>query len=227
MQADGVAPLPARAPGAPLPKPTAAELRALRKAAIADGVESAVLAYASSLVREEARDDEDAIRAALGSLDGYALGHGVLRDLGVREAKPKTQRGDPPPKPRQASAPIPMEHAWRIEALVDGAKVQAALERAGLAFTAAVDPASSALVVLEAPYDAAGLAALRSHLEALGALSAVPRRFQAQAIALSVRGLGAEAVRDRLAAQPPEGFTAVATLVDGTPPSVRVRLSPR
>lgn len=227
VQVDGVAPLPPFVPGGPPAKPPdAAALRALRQAALANGVEAAVLAHASDLAREDVREDEAALRAALGKLSDYALGQGVLADLGAREAKPKREAGAPPPKPRRPTDPVPMEHAWRVEALVDGDRVAAALRTAGLALTSGADPGAALEVVLEAPYDAAGVAALRSRLEALGALAVVPRRFEAAQIVLSVRGLPAEVVRARVASQPPAGYAAETSVSEVAPGEVRVRLTP-
>ena len=210
VQAEGVAKLPPRVPGAPAPKPPdAAAFQALRQAAVANGIETAVLTYASQLARADVRSDEAALRTALGAkLAALTLGHGVLADLGAREAKPKRKPGDPPPRPRKPSEPIPMEHAWRIEALVDGAQVRAALEAAGLALVTGADSAAQAELVLSAPYDAAMLAALRARLGALGARSVVPRRYDATGITLSIRGLREELLRDRLATDPPSGYSA-------------------
>ncbi len=227
VQADGVAPLPPFVPGQPPAKaPDAAGLRALRQAAVANGVEAAVLAHAGGLAREDVREDEAALRAALGKLSDYALGQGVLADLGAREAQPKLRPGARPPKPRRPTDPVPMEHAWRVEALVDGDRVAAALRAAGLALTSGADPGAAIEVVLEAPYEAAGLAALRARLEALGALSVVPRRFEAAQIVLSVRGLPADVVRQRVASQPPVGFAAETAVSEAAPGEVRIRLTP-
>jgi hypothetical protein len=227
VQADGVAPLPPFVPGQPPAKaPDAVALRALRQTAVAAGVEAAVLAHASELAREDVREDEAALRAALGKLSDYALGHGVLAEIGAREVEPKRMPGDPPPKPRRPTDPVPMEHAWRVEALVDGDRVAAALRAAGLALTSGEDAGAAIEVVLEAPYDAPGLAALRARLDALGALAVVPRRFEASQIVLSVRGLRAEVVRQRIASQPPAGFSAETTVSEAAPNEVRVRLTP-
>ncbi|HEU4429172.1 MAG TPA: hypothetical protein VFT98_10495 [Myxococcota bacterium] len=227
IQAEGVAKLPPRVPGAPAPKPLdAAAFQALRQSAVADGIENAVLAHARELARLDVRDDEDALRAALGpKLAELALGHGVLADLGPREAKPKQRPGDPPPRPRKAGDPIPMEHAWRVEALVDSPRVRAALEAAGLALVSAADSAAHAELVLEAPYDAAMLAALRAKLTALGARSVVPRRYEAAGVTLSVRGLPDDRLRRRLAAEPPAGYTADVLPREGDFGPTRVRLS--
>lgn len=227
VQADGVAPLPPRVPGARAPQPPdAAALRALRQAAVANGIDQAVLSYAAQLARADVRDDEAALRDALGGgpLAGFTLGHGVIGELGPREAKPKTRPGDPPPKPRAPRDPIPMEHAWRIEAVVDAARVRAAVEAAGLALASGAESAAAAEVVLEAPYDAPMLSALRARLRALGASSAVPRRYQADGVTLSVRGLSAQTVRAGLASDPPPGYAAALTPPDDAAPAVRVRL---
>ncbi len=227
VQADGVAALPARKRGDPAPRPPdAATLRALRQTALTNGIETAVLSYASQLAREETRADEAALRSALGDLAGYTLGHGVLADLGPREVQPKLLPGDPPPHPRLASDPVPMEHAWRIEAIVDAERVLAALQSAGLAFASGEAGGTAFEVVLEAPYDAQGLAALRARLTALGAERVVPRRFSAEAVALSVRGLSAELLLRRLASEPPSGFSAETRASDVEAGAVRVRLTP-
>ncbi|MBM4384115.1 MAG: hypothetical protein FJ091_12205 [Deltaproteobacteria bacterium] len=227
VQADGAFALPPRIPGAPpAPKPDAETLRARRQAAVAKGIENAVLSYAAQFAREDARDDEAALRAALGKLADYTLGHGVLADLGVREPKPKRQPGDPPPKPRKATDPIPLEHAWRVEAVVDAARVQAALAAAGLALVSGADAGATTQVILEAPYDAQALAALRARISAIGAQSAVPRRFEAAEITLFVTGLPADVLARRLASEPPAGFSAEATVPESAPASVRVRLHP-
>lgn len=221
VQADGVAKLPPFVPGAPAPKPPTAEaLRALRQLAVANGVETAVLAQASELAREDVRGNDAALRAALGTLADYTLGHGVLADLGAREAKPKGGGA----APRKPGAAIPMEHAWRVEALVDGARVLEALRAAGLAVTSDADGTAVAEVVLEAPYEAAGYAALRARLAALGALSVVPRRFSAEEVSLVVRGLPPEMLRQRLETQPPTGYQAEASANPELPTEIRVRL---
>jgi hypothetical protein len=222
---EGAAPLPARIPGARPPKPAdAATLRALRQAAVANGVETAVLRYAAGQARVGARDDEAALRAALGNrLADFTLGVGVLGEIGPREAKPKPQAGAAPERPRKPSDPVPMEHAWRIEALVDGARVRAAIEAAGLALVSSADSSARAEVVLEAPYDAPMLAALRARLSALGG-SSTPRRSEASGVTLAVRGLPPALVRERVASEPPAGFSAEVA-PEGDPPSlVRVRL---
>lgn len=227
VQADGAFALPARKPGdPPAPKPDAATLRVQRQAAVAQGIETAVLAYAAQFAREDVREDEAALRAALGALADYTLGHGVIADLGVREPKPKRGPGDRPPKPRRATDPIPLEHAWRIEAVVDGPRVQAALAAAGLALVSSADASASTQVVLEAPYDAQALAALRARITALGARSVVPRRFEAGAISLVVSGLPADLIARQLASEPPGGFRAEAVVPESAPASVRVRLHP-
>jgi hypothetical protein len=227
VQAEGVAALPPRVPGAPAPKPPdAAALQALRQRAVANGIENAVLAHARELARLDVRDDEDALRAALGpKLAELALGHGVLADLGAREAKPKLRPGDPPPRPRKPTDPIPMEHAWRIEALVDSPRVRAALETAGLALVSAADSATQAELLLEAPYDAAMLAALRARLTALGARSVVPRRYEAAGVTLIVRGLPDDRLRRRLAAEPPPGYRAEVLPPEREFAPTRVRLT--
>lgn len=223
VQADGVAKLPPFVLGAPAPKPLTAEaLRALRQLAVGNGVEAAVLAYASEQAREDVRADEAALRAALGSLADYTLGHGVLAEIGPREARPRP--GGPVLTPRRPGAPIPMEHAWRVEALIDGTRVIEALRAAGLAVTSSADGAAVAEVVLEAPYDAAGFAALRARLAALGALSVVPRRFSADAVLLVVRGLPPDMLRQRLETQPPSGFAAETSSSEESPTEIRVRL---
>ena len=79
-------------------------------------------------------------------------------------------------------------------------------------------------VVLGAPYDGAMLAALRARLAALGAKSAIPRRVRAQEVTLSVRGLPAALLRDRLAAEPPPGFRAEVAPADPESSAVHVRL---
>ena len=227
VQAEGGFALPPRIPGdPPAPKPDAAALRAQRQAAVAKGIENAVLAYAAQFAREDVREDEAALRSALGKLTEYALGHGVLADLGVREPKPKVKPGDPPPRPRKATDPIPLEHAWRVEAVVDGARVQAALAAAGLALVSGADAGATTQVVLEAPYDAQAVAALRARIAALGARSVVPRRFEAAEITLVVSGLPAEVIARRLASEPPAGFSAEAIVPETAPASVRVRLHP-
>ena len=226
VQAEGAAALPPFVPGAPPPPPDAGALRALRQAAVTNGVENAVLAHAGSLAREEVRDDPAALRGALGNLAQYTLGHGVLADLGPREAQPDLKPGQPPPRPRKPTDPVPMEHAWRVEALVDGERVLAALRAAGLALTSGGDPGATAELVLEAPYDAAGLAALRARVEALGAASAIPRRFSADEITLSVRGLPPDLLRQRLAAQPPVGFNTQLSGSEESPGQIRIRLIP-
>lgn len=227
VQADGVAPLPPRTPGAARPAPPdAATLRALRQTALADGIDQAVLTYAARLARSEAREDPQALRAALGggSLAAFTLGHGVVADLGAREAKPRLGPGDPAPRPRKAGEPVPMEHAWRVEALVDGARVRAALEAAGLAWVSEADSATLAELVLEAPYDAPMLAALRARLTALGAQSVVPRRFQADGVTLQLRGLPPELVRERLVVEPPAGYAAELTAAEDPLLPMRVRM---
>jgi hypothetical protein len=225
VQADGVAKLPPFVPGAPAARPPdAAALREMRQAAVANGVEAAVLAQASELAREDVREDEAALRAALGPLADYTLGYGVLAEIGPREAKPKRKPGDPAPRPRRPKDPVPMEHAWRIEALVDGARLLGALRAAGLALTSGADSTALAEVVLESPYDAAGYAALRARLSALGAASVVPRRFSAEGVVLNVRGLPPEMLRHRLESQPPVGFTAETSASEAAPSEVRVRL---
>jgi hypothetical protein len=225
VQAEGVAPLPPFVPGSPAAKPPSAEaLRALRQTAVDDGVEVAVLAQASELAREDIRDDETALRAALGALPDYALGFGVLADLGAREAKPRP--GDPPARARRPKDPVPMEHAWRIEALVDRARVSAALQAAGLALTSSADSGAVVRIVLEAPHDAAGLAALRARLVALGAQSVVPRRFSASETVLVARGVQPEVIRQRIVSQPPAGFMAAASASEETPDEIRIRLTP-
>jgi hypothetical protein len=227
VQAEGAAALPPFIPGAPPAKPPdAATLRALRQTAVADGIEQAVLAYAAQLARPELRDDEDALRAALGGgrLAAFALGHGVLGEIGAREAKPKRKPGDPPPKPRKPSAPVPMEYAWRVEALVDATRVRAALDAAGAALVSGADSGARTEVVLEAPYDAAMVAALRARLVALGARSVVPRRYEATAITLSVRGVPPGVVRERLAAEPPAGYASEVLPQEDPLLPVRVRM---
>jgi hypothetical protein len=227
VQADGAFALPPRIPeAAPAPKPDAATLRTQRQAAVAQGIEKAVLAYAAQFAREDVRDDEAALRSALGKPADYALGHGVLADLGVREPIPKRRPGDPPPRPRRASDPIPQERAWRIEAVVDGTRVQAALAAAGLALVSAADAEATIQVVLETPYDAQSLAALRARISALGARSAVPRRFEASEITLVVSGMPADMLARRLTSDPPAGFRAEATVPESAPASVRVRMHP-
>jgi hypothetical protein len=226
VQAEGAAALPALKPGAaPPPKPDAAALRALRQTAIAHGIGQAVLAHAAQLARPEVRDDEAALRAALGAdrLADYALGHGVLGEIGPRATQAKRKPGDPPPKPRRPADPISMEHAWRVEVLVDGARVRAALEAAGLVLVSRADSGAASEVVLEAPYDAAMLAALRARLVALGG-SAVPRRYEAASVTLSVRGLPPALVRERLASDPPLGYAVDVAASGETPASIRVRL---
>jgi hypothetical protein len=226
VQADGVAPLPPSVPGKPAPtRPDAATLRQMRQAAVANGVEAAVLAHARELTRMDKRDDEEALRAALGPLADYALGHGVLADLGAREAKPRVKPGDPPPRQRP-SDPVPMEHAWRVEALVDSARVLAALDAAGLALASSKDSGTTTAVVLEAPYDAPGLAALRQQLATLGAISVVPRRYEAAEVVLAVRGLAPDVVVRRLAALPPAGYRAEVAASEIDLSEVRVRLAP-
>jgi hypothetical protein len=226
VQAEGVAPLPPFVPGAPRAKsPDAAELRALRQIALANGIENAVLAHAAQLAPAELRGDEAALRAGLGgNLADFALGQAVLADLGPREAKAKPKPGDPPERPRRPADPVPMEHAWRIEALVDGARVQAALAAAGLALISGADGSAVAELVLEAPYDAPMLAALRARLGALGARSAIPRRYEAQGVTLNVRGLRPELLRERLAADPPAGYAAEVQPPDGESLPIRVRM---
>jgi hypothetical protein len=168
VQADGVAPLPPFVPGAPRARPPdAAALSALRKTAVANGIDSAVLAHAAQLARRDVRGDAAALRAGLGGeLAAFTLGHGVLADLGPRELKATPKPGDPAPRTRKPTEPVPMEHAWRIEVLVDGARVQAALAAAGLALSSGGESGAVAEVVLEAPYDAPMLAALRVRLRA-------------------------------------------------------------
>jgi hypothetical protein len=226
VQADGVAPLPAFVPGTPRAKPPdAAALRALRQIAVANGIENAVLAHAAQLAPAGLRDDEAALRAGLGgNLADFALGHGVLADLGPREAKARLKPGDPPPKRRGPVDPVPMEHAWRIETLVDGARVQAALEAAGLALVSGADSSAVAELVLEAPYDAPMLAALRARLSALGASSAVPRRYEAQGVTLNVRGLPPALLRERIATNPPAGYSAELVAQEDASLPIRVRL---
>lgn len=227
VQADGVAALPARRPADPAPKPPdAATLRSLRQTALANGIEAAVLSHASQLAREETRADEVALRAALGKLAEYTLGHGVLAELGPREVQPKPRPGEPPPKPRRPTAPVPMEHAWRVEAIVDGDRVLAALQAAGLAFASDANAGATSEVVLDAPYDAARLAALRARLTALGARSVVPRRFSPEAVVIAVNGLPAELLLLRLVSEPPDGFAAETRAADGDSGRVLVRLTP-
>jgi len=229
VQADGVAPLPPIVPGGPRAKPPdPAALRALRQTALASGIEAAVLSYAAQLALPDLRDDEAALRAGLGgSLADFALGHAVLADLGPREVKPRPKPGDPPPKARKPGDPVPMEHAWRIEALVDGARVEAALEAAGLALVSGADSSAIAEVVLEAPYDAPMLAALRARLSALGAHSAIPRRYEAEGVTLNVRGLRAELLRERIAADPPPGYSAEVLPREDESLPTRVRMRAR
>jgi hypothetical protein len=230
VQADGVAPLPPFVPGAPPAKrPDAAALRALRQTALANGIENAVLAHAAQLAPADLRGDEAALRAGLGgNLADFALGQAVLADLGPREAKPRLKPGDPPPRPRRPADPVPMEHAWRIEALVDSARVQAALEAVGLALVSGADSSAVAEIVLEAPYDAPMLAALRARLSALGARSAIPRRYEAQGVTLSVRGLRPELLRERIQADPPTGYAAevLPREDESLPTRVRLRAAP-
>ena len=224
VQAEGVASSPPPYRARPRRRAPTRRSFALREKGVADGIESAVLAYASQLARPDVRDNEAALRAALGkNLAELTLGHGVLADLGAREAKPKTKPGAPP-RPRKPNEPIPMEHAWRIEALVDGARVRAALELAGLALVTGADSGAIAELVLEAPYDASMLAALRARLVAIGARSVVPRRFEASGVTLVVRGLREQLVRDRLAADPPAGYSAEVKPSDATARAVRLRL---
>jgi hypothetical protein len=231
VQAEAGARLPARAPGGPSPpSPTAAEAKALRQRAIDAAIDRAVLDYARGLAREDVRNDEAALRAALGgNLAPLTLGHGVIADLGEREALPRLPSGAYAPRPvRKPGEAVPMEHAWRIEALVDGDRVLAGLRAAGVAVAAGDGASGPPLrVTLLAPYDAAGLAALRAHLLALGAASVVPRRFTADEIALEVRGLAADVLARRLEVDPPTGFAAQAEVEAGEVPALRVRLTPR
>jgi hypothetical protein len=118
-----------------------------------------------------------------------------------------------------------MEHAWRVEAIVDGDRVLAALQAAGLAFASDANAGATSEVVLDAPYDAAGLAALRARLTALGASSVVPRRFSAEAVVIAVNGLPAELLLLRLASEPPDGFSAETRAAEGDSGRVLVRLT--
>lgn len=227
VQAEGAAALPARVPGAaPAAAPSAAELKALRQRAIEAGIERAVLEHAGQLARESVRDDEAALRAALGEqLAALTLGHGVIAELGPREVVPRLPAGAPPPKPRRPTDPIPMEHAWRIEVLVDGDRVLDALRAAGLAFAGGGGADAAAVSIsVAAPYDAPALAALRARLEALGASSVVPRRYRAEEVVLEVRGLDADVLARRLVSEPPAGYAAEAELDSSDPTALRVQL---
>jgi hypothetical protein len=224
VQADGAVPLPPRKPGqGPASAPDAATLRTQRQAAVARGIENAVLEYAAGVAREEARHDEAALRSALGTLSAYALGHGVLADLGVREPKPRPGAKS---VPRRPDAPIPQERAWRVEAVVDGARVRAALQAAGLALVSGADGGARVVLVLEAPFDGPALSALRARVGEIGATQVVPRRFEAERITLVVSGLPADVVARRLASDPPAGFRAETSVLEAEEPSISVRLHP-
>jgi hypothetical protein len=229
VRADGAAPLPPRLPGAPAPKPPdAASLRALRQIAVENGAERAVLEHAAGLARPEVRDDETALRAALGDKPAdFTLGVGVVGEIGPREAKAAQPAGAPAPPPRRPSDPVPMEYAWRVEALVDSARVRAALAAAGLALASEADAGAASEVVLLAPYDAPMLAALRAQLGALGARNAVPRRYEADGVTLLVHGLSADSLREGLAADPPAGYGAELVPSSGEDAEIRVRLRPQ
>jgi hypothetical protein len=220
---EGVAAVAPRVPGAPAaPPPSAAQLRQLREQALGDGIEKAVLGQAARLAREDARGDAAGLKAALpGSLADYTSGFGVLADLGERDAVPPP--GAAPAK-RRPQEPIPREHAWRIEALVDTDRVGAALRAAGIALVGAGESGGDTLVLLEPPFDAQALAALRAQLRELGAARVVPERFSAAGVSVRATGLPPDALAHRLGLEPPEGYAA--QLEGPTPedPSVRVRL---
>ncbi len=220
---EGVAPLPPHLPGAPpAPAPTAAQLRQLREQALRDGIEKAVLGQAARLAREDARGDAALLRAALsGSLADYTSGFGVLADLGERNAVPPP---DAPPVKRGPRDPIPREHAWQVEALVDTDRVGAALRAAGLALVTGELGGGDTLVLLEPPYDAQALAALRDQLRELGAQRAVPERFSAAGVAVRATGLAPDALARRLSLQPPEGYLATLSGPSPEDPAVHVRL---
>jgi hypothetical protein len=118
-----------------------------------------------------------------------------------------------------------MEHAWRLEVLVDGDRVLAALRAAGLALAPGDAAAGGAVrIAVAAPYDAAALAALRARLVSLGAASVVPRRYAAEEVVLEVRGLAADVLVGRLASEPPAGYVAEAELSEADASALRVRL---
>jgi len=204
VEAVGVAPAPA--PGTPVDEP-------LRRKAVANALEQAVLKEAGSLAGRPAGRElspSDPIRKALGGDPSrYTVRYRVLEDLGERPALFLAGEAD-------------RELALRVEVLVDSDRIRVALQDAGLlekaeAAQALALPDDGAVhLILEGPPSWRALDRLRTYLEANGAARITPEAFEAGRAVWAVEGpWSSEGLRDLLVERPPEGLQVSEAKADG------------
>jgi hypothetical protein len=181
-------------------------------AALAQGVEG----VARELLSEEAAADPalDLGRVLAGNPREFTVGYKVLEDRGER-------------RPLLLVDPdVSSEYVLLVEVFVDVARVEAALEAAGLRVRRPVKAPNSALrVTVEALPSYQAYAALRRHLMGLNEVSAVtPESFEAGRVELRVEGrLTPPELVDRLLNPPPDGLRVESVFADGQ--SVRIRIA--
>jgi hypothetical protein len=190
VEAVGVAPAPP--PGTEVDEP-------LRRQAVANALEQAVLKEAGSLAGRPAGRElppGDPIRKALaGDPSRYTVRYRVLEDLGERPALFLAGEAE-------------RELAVRVEVLVDSDRIAETLLAAGLMEEELPVRADGAVhLILEGPPSWKALQLLRAHLLANGATGITPEAFEAGRAVWAVAGpWSSEALRDLLTQQPPAGL---------------------
>jgi hypothetical protein len=192
-----------------------------RQAALAAALAQGVERVARSLLPEEAAADPDFDLGGLlgGKPRDFTVGYKVLEDRGERRAL------------LLADPEISTEYVLLVEVFVDVARVENALDAAGLRLAAPLPGAQREVrLVVETGVSYAAYQALRRHLlERGGAISVVPLLFEgSERIDLLVVAAGSPSdLMDRLVRSPPEGLSVEPVSADGQFLRVRVVELPR
>jgi hypothetical protein len=187
----------------------------IRQAALEAALAEAVMRVASERLSPEsvAAPDLDLAKVLGGNPREFTVGYRVLEDRGERRAL------------LVADPEVATEYALQVEVDVDVSRVESALAAAGLPIAEPVEGSSHEVrVVVEHLPSYRAYAALRSHLmEAGGASSVIPERFEQGKVELRVAGrLAPDELIDRLVAPAPEGLRVEPVFADTMSVWIRV-----